>query len=130
LCRDRDRPKLRRSVSRRRSCDGSLVEQEYARVCLRALRARFGSLRHVERSLPLAHSVMVDVMFGRAEVSTVIAFRVVKVLDTSIYDVIAERALPDDTCRSCGKRPSEHWRCAGEEPSIGIGCRAVLLDVT
>jgi hypothetical protein len=47
----------------------------------------------------------------------VIAFRVAKVLDASIYDVIAGRALPDGTCRSCGKEPGEHWRCGGEAGS-------------
>ena len=37
-------------------------------------------------------AVMVDVMSERVEVSVVIAFRVAKVLDASIYDVIAGRA--------------------------------------
>lgn len=40
------------------------------------------------------HSVLADVMAGRCEVSVVIAFRVAKVLDASIYDVIADRVLP------------------------------------
>lgn len=47
----------------------------------------------------------------RPEVNAEIAFRVAKVLDASIYDVIAGRALPDGTCRGCDKEPSEHWRC-------------------
>ena len=42
-----------------------------------------------------------------------IAFRVAKVLDASIYDVIAGRAVPAGTCAHCGKEPSEHWRCEG-----------------
>ena len=45
----------------------------------------------------------------------VIAFRGAKVLDASIYDVIAGRALPADSSRHCGKEPSEHWRCASKE---------------
>ncbi len=94
--------------------DLSLDEQEHVRVCLRSLRARFGNWRNVERSLPVAHSVMVDAMSGRVEISVVIAFRVAKVLGVSIYDVIDGRALPDGTCRSCGKEPGEHWRCTGE----------------
>lgn len=53
-------------------------------------------------------------MSGRVEVSVVIAFRVAKVLDASIYDVIAGRTLPDGTCTRCGKEPGEHWRCEGE----------------
>lgn len=94
--------------------DLSLAEQENVRVCLRVLRARFGNWRNVERSLPVAHSVLVDVMAGKCEVSVAIAFRTAKVLDASIYDVIAGRGVPADTCTHCGKATSEHWRCAGE----------------
>ena len=57
---------------------------------------------------------MVDVMSGRVEVSVVIAFRTAKVLDASVYDVIAGTAVPAGTCTHCGKEPSEHWRCEGE----------------
>lgn len=94
--------------------DLTLEQQEHVRVCLRALHARFRNWRNVERSLPLAHSGLVEVMSERVEVSVVIAFRVAKVLGASIYDVIAGKALPEGTCRSCGKEPGEHWRCAGE----------------
>lgn len=64
--------------------------------------------------LSVVHSVLVDVMSGRCEVSVTIAFRAAKVLDASIYDVIAGKALPADTRRHCGKEASEHWCCAGE----------------
>ena len=94
--------------------DLSLEQQEHVRVCLRALRAKFGNWRNVERSLPVAHSVMVDVMSGRVEVSVVIAFRTAKVMGASVYDVIEGKALPDGTCAHCGKEPSEHWRCEGQ----------------
>lgn len=53
--------------------DLSLDEQEHVRVCLRSLRAKFGNWRNVERSLPVAHSVLVDVMTGKCEVSVAIA---------------------------------------------------------
>ncbi len=99
--------------------DLSLEQQEHVRVCLRALRARFGNWRNVERSLPVAHSVLVDLMAGRCEVSVVIAFRAAKVLDASVYDVIAGRAVPDGTCQHCGKEPSEHWRCEGGASTVG-----------
>jgi hypothetical protein len=58
--------------------------------------------------------VLVDVMTGKCEVSVAIACRTAKVLEASIYDVISGRALPADTCKHCGKEPSEHWRCEGE----------------
>jgi hypothetical protein len=97
--------------------DLSLPEQENVRVCLRALHVKFGNWRNVERSLPVAHSVLVDVMTGKCEVSVAIAFRTTKVLEASVYDVIAGRALAAGTCRSCGKEPGEHWRCEGEAAS-------------
>jgi hypothetical protein len=94
--------------------DLSLEQQKNVRACLRALRARFGDWRNVERSLPVAHSLRVDMMSGRCEVSVTVAFRTAKVLDASIYDVIAGKAIPADTCTHCGKEPNEHWRCEGE----------------
>ena len=94
--------------------DLSIAEQENVRACLRSLRARFGDWRAVERALPVAHSLRVDMMSGRCEVSVTIAFRAAKVLNASIYGVIAGTALPPDTCMHCGKQASEHWRCAGE----------------
>jgi len=94
--------------------DLSLAEQENVRVCLRSLRARFGDWRTVERALPIAHSLRVDMMLKRCEVSVTIAFRAAKVLDASVYDVIAGTAVALGTCHHCGKEPSDHWRCAGE----------------
>jgi hypothetical protein len=99
--------------------DLTLEQQEHVRVCLRSLHARFGNWRNVERSLPVAHSVLVDVMAGKCEVSVAIAFRTAKVLGASLYDVIGGMAVPDGTCAHCGKEPSEHWRCAGEIGTVG-----------
>jgi hypothetical protein len=52
-----------------------LEQQEHVRVCLRALRARFRNWRNVERSLPVAHSVMLEIMSERVEVSVLCAAR-------------------------------------------------------
>lgn len=101
--------------------DLSLTEQENVRLCLQSLRARFGDWRAVERSLPLAHSLRVDMMLKRCEVSVTIAFRVAKVLDTSIYAVIAGTALAPDTCHHCGKEPRDRRdRGRGRQ-----GCRSI-----
>jgi hypothetical protein len=94
--------------------DISLDEQQNVRVCLRALRARFNTWYTIERALPISHSVLVDLMAERREVSVTIAFRVAKMLDVSLYDVLAGTAVTPGTCHHCGKEPSEHWRCAGE----------------
>jgi hypothetical protein len=83
--------------------DLSLSEQENVRSLIRVLRARFGNWVSVERVLPISHGVRVDVMAGRHEVSTAIAFRVAKAFDASLYDVIAGTVLPPNACPHCGK---------------------------
>lgn len=83
--------------------DLSRVEQQNVLDALRALRARFGNWFTVERALPLGHSQRVEITSGRSEVSTTIAFRIAKLLDVSMHDVIAGSALPKPTCPHCGK---------------------------
>jgi hypothetical protein len=83
--------------------DLSLDEQENVRACLRVLRVRMESWTNVEHTLPVAHSQLVEVMAGRAEVSVIIAFRVAKAMEASIYDVIDGQAIPANTCRHCGR---------------------------
>ena len=70
---------------------------------LRALRARFGNWFSVERALPMSHSQRVEMTEGRADVSTTIAFRIAKLLEVSLHDVIQGIALPKPTCPHCGK---------------------------
>jgi hypothetical protein len=67
------------------------------------LRVRFGNWLNVERALPFAHSTLAEVMAERSEVSTALAFRVAKLLDVSLYHVLAGEALPPGTCKHCGR---------------------------
>jgi hypothetical protein len=83
--------------------DLSLEEQHNVLAILRALRGRFGSWQVVERALPLAHSQRVEVTEGRSEVSTTIAFRIAKLLEVSLHDVITGAALPKNLCPHCGQ---------------------------
>jgi len=83
--------------------DLSLDEQRHVLACLLALRARFGNWLTVERALPISHSQRVEMTEGRSEVSTTIAFRLAKLLEVSLHDVIAGTALPKNTCPHCGK---------------------------
>lgn len=82
--------------------DLSLDEQRNVLACLHALRSRFGNWFTVEKTLPIAHSYRVEITQGRTEVSTTIAFRVAKLLEVSLHDVINGNALPKNTCRHCG----------------------------
>lgn len=83
--------------------DLSLDEQKNVRAYLQMLRARFGNWRTVERSLPVSHSALHDVLQGRTEPSVTIAFRIAKMLDVSLHDVLAGTALPPGTCKHCGR---------------------------
>lgn len=83
--------------------DLTLAEQQNVLACLRALRARFGNWLTVERALPLAHSQRVEITEGRTEVSTTIAFRIARLLQVSLHDVIQGNALPKNACPHCGR---------------------------
>jgi hypothetical protein len=83
--------------------DLSREEQRNVLHVLRALRGRFGNWLTVERALPISHSQRVEVTEGRTEVSTTIAFRIAKLLEVSLHDVLAGTALPKATCPHCGK---------------------------
>lgn len=83
--------------------DLSLDEQRNVLDMLRALRVRFGNWFTVEKALPISHSQRVEMTEGRTEVSTTIAFRIAKLLEVSLADVISGSALPKPTCPHCGK---------------------------
>lgn len=82
--------------------DLSFDEQKHVLAYLKMLRARLGNWTTVERALPLSHSVRVEVTSGRSEISTAIAFRIAKLMDVSLYDVLAGTAHPPNTCPHCG----------------------------
>lgn len=83
--------------------DLSLPEQENVRALLRVLHVKMGRRwQIVARALPIASSSLVQTMSGRVEVSVTIAFRVAKLMDVSLYDVINGTALPAGVCKHCG----------------------------
>jgi hypothetical protein len=83
--------------------DLSRDEQKHVMACLIALRTRLGNWFSVERALPISHSQRVEMTEGRTEVSTTIAFRIAKLLEVSLHDVLAGNALGKQTCPHCGK---------------------------
>lgn len=74
--------------------DLSLAEQTNVRAYLRMLRVRCGNWRNVERTLPISHSALHDIIAERVEVSATIAFRIAKRLDVSLHHVLSGEALP------------------------------------
>lgn len=88
--------------------DLSLPEQANVLALLRMLRVKLGGRNwiNVERALPIAHSTLAEILAGRLEVSVTLAFRVAKILDTSLHHVLSGEALPPGTCRHCGRNAS------------------------
>jgi plasmid maintenance system antidote protein VapI len=84
--------------------DLSLTEQANIRALLNVLRVKLGGAnwRNVERALPISHSMLAEILSGRAEISTTIAFRISKALDVSLQEAITGKAVPPGTCRHCG----------------------------
>lgn len=83
--------------------DLSFAEPAQVRSYLRMRRLRLGgNWLNVERALPISHTMLNDVMSERAEVRATIAFRVAKLLDTSLHHVLTGIALPPGTCKHCG----------------------------
>jgi DNA-binding XRE family transcriptional regulator len=88
--------------------DISLAEQANVRALLRVLRAKLGGQwQNVARALPVAQSALNDTMCGRTEVSVTIAFRVARLMNVSLYDVINGTALPPGVCKHCGRSQDE-----------------------
>ena len=83
--------------------DLSLDEQRIVLATLRSLRERFGNWFTVERALPLSHSQRVEMTAGRTEVSTTVAFRIAKLLEMSLHDVLQGLAISKPKCPHCGK---------------------------
>lgn len=84
--------------------DLSLKEQANVRALLRMLRVKLGGYNwvNVERALPIAHSTLYEILAGRLEISTKIAYRVAKAFDVPLPEVLTGAAAPPGTCRHCG----------------------------
>jgi hypothetical protein len=83
-----------------RECGVKPLSQCGSDACLRQARRRSGSAWPRKKNA----SQRVEMTSGRAEVSTTIAFRIAKLLELSLHDVLQGAALPKPaTCPHCGK---------------------------
>jgi hypothetical protein len=78
------------------------TEQEHVRTLLRMLRVKLGGWPSVQRALPMSGNSLWHAVSGRTEVSATLAFRVARLLDASISQVLTGQALPAGTCKHCG----------------------------
>lgn len=85
--------------------DLTLTEQKHVRTMIRVLYLRYGSWDALTRALHFKGDTVKKALSGHDTVSTNIAFRVARLADVSIDDLLAGRAVPDGTCPHCGHRP-------------------------
>jgi hypothetical protein len=85
--------------------DLSPAEQANIRALLQVLRVKLGgnNWRNVERVLPTSHSTLTEILAGRAEISTKIAFRVAKACGVSLQEALTGEAVPPGVCKHCGR---------------------------
>ena len=113
--------------------DLSRIEQQNVLDTMRALRARFGNWLTVERALPISHSQRVEMTEGRTEVSTTIAFRIAKLLEVSLHDVIQGIALPKPTFPQCGHvglGSARPWITSWSDTSRSLAIRNAIVVLT
>jgi plasmid maintenance system antidote protein VapI len=91
-------------VLRRRCATLSIAEQANVRALLQVLRVKLlgHNWRNVEQALPVSHSALAEILAGRVEISTTIAFRVAKAFGVSLQEVLTGEAVPPGTCKHCG----------------------------
>lgn len=85
--------------------DLDLKEQNNVRATLAFLRGQIGTLAALAQALRFERSTVGYVMSGRSPVSVTMAFRVARLLDASVDDLLAGRYRPG-ACPKCGHMPS------------------------
>lgn len=84
--------------------DLTLNEQKHIRTALRYLRRRVGAWAPIADALHLAYDTIEKVVNGRRDVTAGMAFRVARLLDTSVDALVAGHFLPS-ACPRCGFVP-------------------------
>lgn len=80
-------------------------EQDHVREALRFLRIRFGKNALLAEAVRLATGTMRSTMNGHKTVSAAVAFRVARLAQVSVDDVLAGKFPVPGTCPHCGRGP-------------------------
>ena len=98
-------------------------EQMKVRAALRYLRQKVGAWAPVAETLHCAIGTMDKVVHGRSRVSASLAFRVARLLEVTIDDLLAGRYLPPGACPHCGHMPD----FTDEDTQVGAAQRPLTL---
>lgn len=108
--------------------DLTITEQNHVRTALRYLRRRTGAWVIVAEALHLAPDTIEKTVNGRRPVTASMVFRVARLLDASVDDLLAGRFLPG-ACPRCGYLPDFADESTvvedGPRPTPGGGLKVV-----
>jgi hypothetical protein len=85
--------------------DLTAAEQTHVRTALRFLRARSGTWASLAKVLRYNDTSLSGVACGTKPVSAELAFRVARLAEVGVDDLLAGRFPPPGTCPHCGHRP-------------------------
>lgn len=81
-------------------------EQKHVRVAIVFLHQRARNWDALARALKIQPDTIYNIVKRRRSATASMAYRVARLLGSSIDDLISGRAVPADTCPSCGYVPS------------------------
>lgn len=84
--------------------DLTLTEQKHVRTAMRVLRRQLGTRTDLAKALQYSPATIRHVLDGTNAVSAGMAFRVARLLELPIDDLLAGRCLPG-ACPRCGYSP-------------------------
>ena len=84
------------------AADLTATEQQHVRVALRALRFRFGTWAAVADALHYRPESMKGTACGRAPITPTVAFRVARLANVGIDDLLAGKFRLPGQCAACG----------------------------
>jgi hypothetical protein len=82
----------------------TLKEQRRVRAVLRFLRWRYGGWRALAQLLHVSYANLKN-MASKDSIGPTLAFRIAKLADVKIDDVLTGEMLPKGTCPHCGRVP-------------------------
>lgn len=97
--------------------DLSAKEQDNVRIAIRVLRLRCQGWEPLARALRCEPDTLGKVMRGARAVTERLTFRVARLADVSVDELLVGSFLPPGTCPHCGKRVSDF----GDELTIVEG---------
>lgn len=93
-------------------------EQRNARTMLRFLRVRAGGWPPIAEALDIKLDTLERVVNGRRNVTPAVAFRLARLIGSTVDDVLAGRVLSPRVCPHCGHPPDDF---TDEETAVDSG---------